>query len=268
MIMRSMIKPALTVIALIALAGCVPSARRPMETVSFGAQDARRNHCLLIFLPGRGDRPESFEAEGFVEAVRKAKLPVDMMGAYAHMGYFLGKTFPERFREDVIKPAKRNGYEQIWLVGVSLGGLGALWYDGKYPGEVSGLVALAPYLGEPETSREVSLAGGLASWQPGPVAENDFQRQIWRGMKTFVPWTKTSGRVYLGFGLEDGFAIPDGVFADVLPAGQVFTANGGHDWDTWRKLWNEILVTLGSRWQNPRSGKQQEGREMSLPSLP
>ncbi len=257
MIPRSLVKLGVLMLSVLLPAGCVPPAKAPMETVYFTASDPARNQVLLVFLPGKGDRPQSFEAEGFVEAVRKAKLPVDMMGAYAHLGYFLGKTFPGRFREDVIRPAKRKGYEQIWLIGVSLGGLGALWYDGKYPGEVAGLVTLAPYLGEPETSREISLAGGLASWHPGPVAENDFQRQIWKGMKNFVPWRKTSGRVYLGYGVEDRFAIPDGVFADVLPAGQVFTANGGHDWGTWRRLWSDILGVLGPRWRNPRADKKQ-----------
>ncbi len=238
---RRLLKFSFLVITFLVLAGCVPSARRPIETVYFTPVDAERNHCLFVFLPGQGDRPESFEAEGFVAAVRKAKLPVDMIGAYSHLGYFMENTFPERFRADVIKPAQKKGYSQIWLIGISLGGLGALWYDGKYPGEVSGLVALAPYLGEAKISREVSLAGGLASWQPGQVADNDFQRRIWRGLKTFVPWKKTSGRVYLGYGLEDRFAVPDGVFADVLPAGQVFTTDGGHDWDAWRRLWTRIL---------------------------
>jgi pimeloyl-ACP methyl ester carboxylesterase len=238
---RDLLKLSLLAIALLALAGCIPSARRPIETVCFSPAAGERNRCLFVFLPGKGDRPDSFEAEGFVAAVRKSKLPVDMIGAYAHMGYYMEKTFPERFREDVIAPARRKGYEQIWLVGISLGGLGALWYDGKYPGDVSGLVALAPYLGEQDISREVLLAGGLASWEPGPVAANDLQRQIWRGMKTFVPREKTFARVYLGYGLQDRFAFPDGVFAKVLPGGQVFTAEGGHDWSTWRKLWSRIL---------------------------
>ncbi len=241
MAVRTLLKFSFPVIAVLLLAGCVPSARGPIDTLRFASTEAGRNRCLFIFLPGRGDRPDSFEKEGFVAEVRKAKLPVDMMGADAHLGYYLKKNFPERLREDVITPAKKNGYEQIWLIGVSMGALGALWYDGAYPGDVAGLVALAPYLGEPEISREVFLAGGLAAWNPPTIAENDLQRQIWRGLKVFEPREKTFARVYMGYGLQDRFAVPDGIFAEVLPGEQVFKTDGGHDWATWRRLWTNIL---------------------------
>ncbi len=253
---RLLLKLGVLMLSVLFLAGCVPTPKAPMETVQFTASDPARNKVLFVFLPGKGDRPESFEAEGFVDAVRKERLPVDMMGAYAHLGYYLGKTFPLRLREDVIEPAIRKGYEQIWLVGISMGGLGALWYDGKYPGEVTGLVALAPYLGEPEIAREVSLSGGLSLWEPGDLSENDFQRRIWHGLKVFAPREKTFARVYLGYGLQDGFALPDGVFAKALPRRQVFTAEGGHDWDTWRRLWTEILNEIRPRLKNPGTGSE------------
>ncbi len=159
-------------ILLFLLEGCVPPAKTPMRTVYFTAAEPAGNHLLLVFLPGKGDQPESYETEGFVESVKKLNLPVDMLGADAHIGYYLQKNFLERLRKDVIMPAKARGYERIWLIGISLGGLGALWYDGSCPGDVEGIVSLAPYLGEPGMAREVSLAGGLAAWNP----------KLWRRM--------------------------------------------------------------------------------------
>ncbi|HKZ17402.1 MAG TPA: alpha/beta hydrolase [Geobacteraceae bacterium] len=243
--------------AALLLSGCIRPATSPMRTVSLTQSEPGGNRCLFVFLPGRRDGPESFAKEGFVEAVREAKLAVDMIGVDAHLGYYFKGIFPARLREDVIIPAKEKGYDQIWLVGISLGGLGALWYDGRYPGDVAGLVAIAPYLGEPETSREVSLAGGLTKWSPGHIAGNDFQKQIWRGLKLYTQREKNFARVYVGYGLQDEFAATNGVFCQVLPGDQVFKCEGGHDWDTWRLLWADILKELTVHEVNLRTDKNQ-----------
>ena len=213
----------------------------------------------------RRDEPESFKSEGFAEAVREAKPAVDMIGVDAHMGYYLKGIFPARLREDVIIPAKEKGYDRIWLIGVSLGGLGALWYDGRYPGDLAGVVAIAPYLGEPETSREISLAGGLAKWNPGYIAPNDFPKQIWRGLKMYTQRKKNFSNVYVGYGLQDGFAATNAVFCRVLPEKQVSTCNGGHDWDTWRLLWAEILHKLTVPENDLRADEHQLRRDNAFP---
>jgi pimeloyl-ACP methyl ester carboxylesterase len=212
-----------------------------MDTVYFDPEGPKQNSCLIVFLPGRWNSAASFADEGFVAAVRQVGLHADMMAAGAQMGYYLEHTFPERLHKDVILPAKNRGYGQIWLVGVSIGGLGALWYDGEHPGELAGIVVLAPYLGEPETYGEVSRSGGLVKWAPPSIADNDWQRKIWINLKTFETRQKSLARLYLGYGLHDRFAVPDGMLAEVLPREQVFTVEGGHDWATWRRLWNEIL---------------------------
>ncbi len=257
MTLRSFLARIVMTVSVFLLEGCVPPAKAPMRTVYFTPSHPDRNHVLFVFLPGKGDRSERYETEGFVEAVKKSNLPVDMMGADAHIGYYLKKNFPERLKKDVIMPAKARGYERIWLIGISLGGLGALWYDGKHPGDVEGLVSLAPYLGEPEMGREVSAAGGLAAWNPPHVARDDLQRRIWEGLKVFLPPEKTRSRVYLGYGLRDRFAGPDGFFGAVLPPGQVFTCQGGHDWDTWRTLWGKILGVFDSRLEFSNADKKQ-----------
>lgn len=224
--------------------GCVKPGTAPMRTVYFTPSEPGPDTALFIFLPGRWDEPESFFKEGFVAAVRRMGIRADMMAVDAHLGYYFDGSFPQRFREDVIIPAKEKGYGQIWLIGISLGGLGALWYDGRCPDEVTGVVALAPYLGDPDISRQVVQAGGLTEWDPGHVAGNDYQKQIWRGLKVFLDEEKTRYRVYLGYGLGDGFSFTNAVFSRVLPDDQVFTCQGGHDWATWRRLWEDVLDTL------------------------
>src|SRR5712672_3477612 len=52
----------------------------------------------------------------------------DIVVADLHFGYYLRQTAIERLREDVILPARTRGYQCISLVGISLGGFGALYY--------------------------------------------------------------------------------------------------------------------------------------------
>jgi hypothetical protein len=50
--------------------------------------------------------------------------------------------------------------------------------------------------------------------------------------------------LYLGFGLADRFAANHRLLADALPAGRVFTTEGGHDWPQWSQLWRKMLDVL------------------------
>jgi pimeloyl-ACP methyl ester carboxylesterase len=225
-------------------AGCVPATTTPIPTVSFNRDNAPRHHVLLVFLPGRHNDPVSYDEEGFVAAVRRAGVQADMMAVDAHLGYYQEYTFLPRLKEDVITPAKQQGYRQVWLVGISLGGFGALWYDIENPGDLAGVVALAPYLGDPEVVGEVRLAGGLAAWNPPQDGVIDDQHKIWRGMKTYTEREKSGKRLFLGYGLQDKFAEADGLLAAVLPPDQVYSIAGGHDWPTWKVLWDRVLRGL------------------------
>jgi pimeloyl-ACP methyl ester carboxylesterase len=220
---------------------CTPPTTVPIGTVNFTRPGETRQDTLLIFLPGLRDNSGVYLDEGFVAVAGRSGIKADMLGVDAHLGYYLEKKFLKRLKEDVIEPAKRQGYRRIWLVGISLGGLGALWYDIENPGDLAGIVALSPYLGEPEIVDEVTRAGGLAAWYPPVSGELDDQHRIWRGLKSYERRESCAGRVYLGYGLQDKFATPDGMLAAVLPPGQVFATEGGHDWPTWRALWDEIL---------------------------
>jgi pimeloyl-ACP methyl ester carboxylesterase len=199
-----------------------------------------------VLLPGRRDTVERFEHEGFIRLVRDAGITADLVAVNAHLGYYYAEQVVPRLKQDVITPARAEGYEQIWLVGISLGGFGGLWYDGEHPGDLTGLVLLAPFLGYREIIDEVAAAGGVRQWEPG-AATRDYQRELWRIVKGYETPERSSGRVYLGYGLDDDFARPNGMFATILPTAQVMTTNGGHDWPTWRGLWMTVLNTPAFR---------------------
>ena len=86
-----------------------------------------------------------FETAQFVQAVYDAGIHADMVAVEAHYGYYATRTVVTRLREDVIAPARAQGYTQIWLVGVSMGGLGALLYVRAYPGTSRGWSPWRPF---------------------------------------------------------------------------------------------------------------------------
>ncbi len=228
-------------LSLLLLVSCIPATTIPIGTTSFHRSEMVERRSLVVFLPGRGDTVKSYEKEEFVQMLAKQNGSVDSIGVEAHLGYYVDRTLLKRIREDVIIPAKASGYRDIWLVGISMGGLGAVLYDIANPGDLAGLFLLAPYLGDGTLLKEISAAGGLASWQPAVGASDDLDSEVWPKLKEYSVGTKGVQRVFLGFGESDRFAESNRAFAAVLPANQVVTAPGDHDWPTWKVLWPRLL---------------------------
>ncbi len=112
------------------------SAPVPMRVIYH--QENRTGNSLVIFLPGNQSSPEEFDTEGFVRLLKQYRPGVDSLAVDAPIGYYVKETLPERLLEDVIKQARRKGYTRIWLVGISMGGSGALWYMKNYPNTIAG----------------------------------------------------------------------------------------------------------------------------------
>jgi pimeloyl-ACP methyl ester carboxylesterase len=215
-----------------------------MRTVSY-ENPAGRARCLLVLLPGAGDSAEDFAQHGFVDELRRRPLAVDVLSANATMGYYFRGTLAERLDLDAVQPALARGYEHVWAVGISMGGLGSLLYSLRQPSRVDGLLLLAPYLGDTSLIREVRDAGGVAKWQAPPAAEpNDknYQRQLWRWLQALTSGAEKGPELYLGWGTEDrrvGEAAA--VLAPALPPTHVSQAPGGHDWPAWLPLFARFL---------------------------
>jgi pimeloyl-ACP methyl ester carboxylesterase len=238
------------VLLLLFVAGCgflprpttVPMATRQERSVC--PQPAS---TLLVFLPGAGSLPDEFVREGFLREVQSRRIAADMLIADAHRGYYSQRSVLVRLDADVIAPARQQGYRAIWLVGISLGGLGAMLYEEALPGRVTGLVALAPYLGDERFIETVSAAGGIAGWRAPPEAPTDgvFETRLWRWLQGYAaPAAAARPPIYLGYGASDRFAASNALLGAVLPPAQVFTTRGGHDWNAWRPLWRDVLQVL------------------------
>jgi len=157
----------------------------------------------------------------------------------------------------VIDPAREAGYRDIWLAGISLGGLGALLYTQQHSHDIAGVILLSPYLGDPPVIDEIREAGGLRRWTPGAISEVDYQRRLWVWLKEVAAAPEGFPPIFLGFGRQDRFADAHTLLAEALPRERVFVTDGGHDWPTWRPLWGTILAhtDLPRRHHGRREGR-------------
>ncbi|MGO8914982.1 MAG: alpha/beta fold hydrolase [Stellaceae bacterium] len=212
-----------------------------MRVVHHKAPDQRPERILLVMLPGIGIEPEDFAARGFVHALHARGLPVDIVAACPDLDLYLDKTIAADIDTAIVAPARAAGYKRIWLFGVSLGGMGALLYARAHLASVEGIILLAPFLGTPGMVAEVVRAGGLVSWQPGEIAANDGERALLGWLKNHVAALPPRPLLYLGYARGDRFVEGHAMLADRLPAEQVLVTEGGHDWESWGRLWQQVL---------------------------
>lgn len=217
----------------------------PVTTITHTQRPGGRASTLIIFLPGKQSDAGDFDREHFIDLARARGLNADLLEADLHLGYYLDGTYSTRLWEDVVAPARAAGTEHVWLVGISLGGSGAIGFAREYPDVVAGLVLLSPYLGPPEISETIRAAGGLAAWTPGPSAESgSFESFVVRNWSFLGQVCAAGARtpiVYLGYGRDEPMAPSLDLLADSLPAAHVVRVPGGHRWKTWQALWKEML---------------------------
>jgi pimeloyl-ACP methyl ester carboxylesterase len=229
-------------LALAVLPGCTLLMRdtpAPIPTLLRPLAASGRAATLVVFLPGRGDTMANYEEAGILTTMGEAGVKADAILVDAHLGYYFNRTMVERLRADVLLPARQQGYRRIVVVGVSIGGLGALLLERDHPGSADALVLLSPYLGVKAAFFErIVAAGGPESWAAGrEPSAGPIEEQVW----TFLG-TKTSALppTWLSFGGEDRYARGHRLFAPLLPETRVNTIPGGHDWKTWRALWRDL----------------------------
>jgi len=245
----------LALCAAIAIGGCggLRSARAPLGSSLEKSSCTAHADTLLVLLPGAYSQPDEFVREGFVRALQDSRLAVDAMLVDAHLGYYNDRTILDRLEQDVIAPARAQGYKAVWIVGISIGGFGGLLYAQTHPGALAGLVTIAPYLGERTLAADIANAGGLARWTgplgdpPGSDPRRPNETQLWQWLRGYAGRTAGFGArppLYLGYGVDDRFAFSHRLLAAALPADRVFTTEGGHDWPEWTRIWRRMLPTL------------------------
>lgn len=228
---------------LLLLAGCAATPTAPLPYLSYQTADTAPQRNLLVLIRGLGADNTIFETEGIVEEIRKRNLPFDVIAPDVHTGYYQSQTFEARLKEDIIDPARRKGYQQIWLAGFSMGGLGCLIYLRSHPEDIDGVLLTSPFLGWPPIQREIRRAGGVAAWTETSDDPQDWERMIWTWIKNHDP--AVTPPIWLGYGEDDILTVSGPrLLADILPKEHVFTVPGNHTIGTFKTIFLRHLDTL------------------------
>ena len=199
---------------------------------------------LIILLPGAYQSPEDFINEGFVKAVRERKLAIDIYMAELSFNDIANQNALSEIHDSLIQPSIVSGYQYIWLAGISIGGYITMAYADQYANQLAGLLLLAPYPGNRMTTAEIAYAGGVQSWNPETIPDEDTERGNWYWLKTHAN-TEVGNicpiEVHLGYGMQDRFAESHLMMAQALPAQNVDKILGDHVWPVWLQLWNQFL---------------------------
>lgn len=237
----------ITVVLLtVLIGGCAAGGdvRKPIPTAFFAApQPANR---LVVMLPGRGDDLESLERKRVAETIQAAWPHADVILTGLTMPFYRQGRAARRLHDEVIEPRHHDDDHELWIIGISLGGMGAILYEREYPGQANGLMLLSPYLGEKAIHNDIRTAGGLSQWDAGPmqaINADSFQHELWRTAKTWQATPARASAIWLAYGSDEPFRDPIELMSPALPANHVVMLPGGHDW----KLWNTALRELLDR---------------------
>lgn len=205
------------------------------------APGVKGERILLLMLPGAKNTPQQLEENGFIRELRMRNLPVDVLALEAHADLYLERTDIERVLHHTLDQVRAKGYRRIWLLGISLGGSGAMICATQRTREIEGIFLLAPFLGTRGIIAEVEAAGGLSHWHAGDIGNRDYERILLEQIQRSPLDSGEFPPIYLGYGTEDRYRGASMLLAQRLPPDRVTVSSGGHDWETWIKLWRMLL---------------------------
>jgi pimeloyl-ACP methyl ester carboxylesterase len=230
------------------LGGCyfARSASRPLPALAAYRDPGFRQSCLVIFVPGFLDGPDTYVENGFPRDVLDSGAPCDSVAVDLHFRYYAEGGVAAMLHEDVLAPAIARGYSDVWVVGISMGGLGASLLAREHPELIDGVILLSPFLGDEATIREIEQAGGLAAWHPPdplptPMTESNYTTFLWSFLRGYVDDPDGMPPLYIAWANGERMEPSARLLAAALPEGHVTNADGGHNWATWRPLFQQIL---------------------------
>jgi enterochelin esterase-like enzyme len=149
----------------------------------------------------------------------------------------MDRLMPQCLHEEILLPARKKG-QRVTLVGISMGGLGALMTALIHPQEVQEVLLLSPFVGDEALMTEIRSAGGIRHWQPGEIVprnKNEAMKKLWAEMqKRWLPRGGPPMPIQMITGREDRLLASNRLFAESFLSQENFSEiEGGHEWRCW-----------------------------------
>lgn len=239
------------------IGGCVAggNVREPIPTAFFAANQSP--HRLVVVLPGRGDDLASLQRTGIARIIQNAWPDADVVLTGLTMPFYRQGRAVTRLHDEVIAPASTSGNRKVWLLGISLGGMGALLYEHDFPGQVEGILLLSPYLGDTSIQDQVRAAGGLNKWNSGPLqplSPDTFQHEIWTTLKSISETPNRENAIWLAYGENEPFRTSIELMSPILPDENVVMLPGRHNWTLWTTAVDKLTERISRSMEKIRPG--------------
>ena len=131
-----------------------------IESVFFRGPGLVGERGLLVMLPGAHLPLSDFAGHGFVDALHQRWPTVDAIAVDLNPDDYLAGDAAGHLHDTVIGPEMALGYARLWLLGISLGGMGSLLYARAHPGTIDSVILLALFLATRVRSRRSSRRAG------------------------------------------------------------------------------------------------------------
>ncbi len=223
---------------IVSCSGCVylTPAKEPMGTTWL--ERAAGNEKLLLLMPGLGDDLDSFIDNRVAQRFVAACSGYDVLYVDAYLAYYRNHSLPVRLENDVF--SQISDYKKKVILGVSMGGFGAVLSARDFNDQVDGLVLVAPFLGDEEVLKRIAAAGGVRRWQMQDSSEQ--YERLWSWIKANANSPLLSEHTFLLTGDQDAMYESHQLLRPLLRNGYFRVVHGGHKWKVWNRALDQWLA--------------------------
>lgn len=222
--------------ALVLASACAPH-KQPLHLMTSPGPE---HDTVVVLLPGLFAHDETFVKQGVLDALREGGVEADVVMVDATFPYYVRETLHDHLETELI-PWLDAHYDHVWVLGISMGGVGALLTWHWFPESVDGLVLFSPFLGRGKTMKALRAHETLTDWTPG--APPTWDEALWTDLRALETAPSTMPPVYLGYGTHD-LGDDHAWFATLLPPDHVRVVEGGHTWSVWSTLARDVAGDL------------------------